>query len=56
MTNAQLKNTAIEAIRNYHADQSVSIETTRDGLEDIISEAQQLVDACNADLGPDGQE
>lgn len=50
MKNHDLKNAAIQAIREYHSDDSVSLEQTLAGLEEIASEAASTIDAVEADI------
>lgn len=48
--NARLKEAALAAVRAYHADSGVSMQTTKEGLEEILSETQSLLDAVESDL------
>lgn len=45
-----MKEAALEAVRAYHADSGVDMQTTKEGLEEIVSEAQSLLDAVESDL------
>jgi hypothetical protein len=56
MSNIERLEAAKEAASNYHADQSVSIRTTMEGLEELLSHVESLVDACAADLAARGEE
>lgn len=50
MKNNELKQAAIQAIRDYHADDSVTMEATLEGLEEIYSEVNSLIDAMSSDI------
>lgn len=41
---------AIEAIRNVHADTSVSLEQTKSDLEELHDLAQELIEAVEEDI------
>lgn len=48
--NERLKAIAIQAVRNYHSDTTVSKSTTAAGLDEIASEAQDLASATREDI------
>jgi len=55
-TNEELKDAALEAVRNYHSDDSVSLSETLQGLQEIAQEANNLAAAVTDDIGRDGED
>lgn len=50
-----MKEAALVVVRAYHADSGVSMQTTKEGLEEILSETQSLLDAVESDLRSQNQ-
>ncbi len=55
-TNAELLTSAKDAVRAYHGDTSVSMQTTLDGLRGIREDISAMIDACERDLADSEEE